>query len=93
MLIWSLAQHSELRICGLGHNCGSDLIPGPGTPDATGVTKKRKEKHSRSSLVVQRVKDLVLSLLWHSFSPWPENFHMLLVWPKTRKEAYVLCLL
>ena len=31
----------------------------------------------RSSLVAQRIKDLVLSLLWHRFSPWPWNFHML----------------
>lgn len=33
--------------------------------------------------MAQRVNDLVLSLqglrwlLWHEFSPWPENFHML----------------
>ena len=23
------------------------------------------------------VKDLMLSLLWHGFSPWPGTFHML----------------
>ena len=28
------------------------------------------------SLVAQRVKDSVLSLLWHWFDPWPRNFHM-----------------
>ena len=39
-----------------------------------------------SSLVVQRVKDLVLSLLWPgcSFSPWPGNFCMLQVQPKKK---------
>ena len=39
---------------------------------------------SKSSLVVQQIKDLVLSLLWlwlqlwHGFSPWLKNFCMLL---------------
>ena len=28
------------------------------------------------------VKDLVLSLWWLRFDPWPENFHVLGVWPK-----------
>ena len=38
--------------------------------------------------MAQQVKDLVLSLqwlrslLWHGFSPWPGNFHMLRVQPK-----------
>lgn len=27
------------------------------------------------SLVAQRVKDSVLSLLWHWFDPWPRTFH------------------
>ena len=44
----ALARHSGLRIwrccgcglsSGLGHSCGSDLIPGPGTPYATGQPK------------------------------------------------------
>lgn len=30
-----------------------------------------------SSLVTQKVKDLVLLLLWHGFDPWPGSFHML----------------
>ena len=30
----------------------------------------------RSSLVAQRVKDLVLSLLWCGFHPWPRNKRM-----------------
>ena len=35
------------------------------------------------------VKDLALSLLWHSgwgFKPWPGNFCMLWVWPKKKKK-------
>ena len=46
-----------------------------------------------SSLVVQQVKDPVLSLLWlvsplwHGFDPWPRNFHILWVWPKKGKKA------
>ena len=45
--VQSLVWHSGLRIwhcctCGLGHNFGSDLIPGLGTPYASGQPKKRK---------------------------------------------------
>ena len=29
-----------------------------------------------SSLVLHRVKDLALSLLWQGFDPWPRNVHM-----------------
>ena len=45
-----------------------------------------------SSLVVQPVKDLVLSLqqfgllLWLRFNLWSGNFHMLWVQPKKKKE-------
>ena len=35
-----------------------------------------------SSLVVQRVKDLALSLQWPGYNLWPRNFHLLQVWPK-----------
>ena len=47
-----------------------------------------QDKWRGSSLAVQGVKDLALSLqqhgslLWHGFDPWLENFHMLWVWPK-----------
>ena len=30
----------------------------------------------------QWVMDLVLSLLWPGFDPWPGNFHMPWAWPK-----------
>ena len=48
----SLALHSELRIwhchsCGLGHDCGSDLIPGQGTPYAIRSQKRQKKKKER----------------------------------------------
>ena len=43
--VQSPARHSGLRIrcrCSysIGHNCGSDLIPGPGTPYALGRPQK-----------------------------------------------------
>ena len=49
MQVQSLAQHSGLRIwcchsCSLGHSCGSNLIPGLGTPYALGGGQKRKKR-------------------------------------------------
>ena len=50
------------------------------------------DEESGSSLVVQQVKDLILSLqqfgllLCHGFSPWPENFHMLQIRGKKEGE-------
>ena len=47
-----------------------------------------KQKIIGSSLVVQWVKDLVLSLqwlrslLWYVLDPWPRNFCMLWAWPQ-----------
>ena len=47
-----------------------------------------KKSTNSSSLVVQWIKDLTLSLqwlgllLWHAFNPCPRNFHMPRVWPK-----------
>ena len=48
----SLAPSSGLRIrrchsCRGGHDCGSDLIPGPGTPCAAGPSKKEKKKKKK----------------------------------------------
>ena len=31
-------------------------------------------------------EDLVLSLLWRGFNPWPGNFHILRVWPAKEKK-------
>ena len=44
--------------------------------------KKKKKAEARSFLVHQRVKDLVLLLLWRWFDPWPRNFHMWWLQPK-----------
>ena len=49
-------------------------------------TQVTVRKCSRSSLVVQQVKDLALSLLWCRFSPWDGNFHMLQAWSKSKKK-------
>ena len=35
-----------------------------------------------SSLLLQKVKDLGLSLLWWGFNSWPGNFSVLWKWPK-----------
>ena len=50
MQVQSLAWHSRLKNpallqlhCDIGHNCGSDLIPDPGTPYAMGQPKMKKE--------------------------------------------------
>ena len=32
------------------------------------------------------VKDLVLSLLWLEFNPWPENVCMPQAWPKNKEK-------
>ena len=32
--------------------------------------------------MIQWVKDLALSLLWHRFDPWPGNFHVPQAEPK-----------
>ena len=34
--------------CGVGHNCGLYLIPGPGTPYATGQPEKKKTKQTKN---------------------------------------------
>lgn len=36
--------------------------------------------------MAQRVKDLVLSLLWPKFHPWPKNFLMLCLQPEGRRK-------
>ena len=61
-----LAQGLRIRCCcrcGLGHTCSLDLIPGPGTPHATGQPKKEKEKEKEKSYC----------LPWH-YREYSENF-------------------
>ena len=48
--VQSLAQDTGLRVLrcrsyGLGHNYGSDPIPGRGTPYVTGQPKKKRKKY------------------------------------------------
>ena len=71
--------------------------PGPGA----GISGSREKmwrygKTPGSSLVVQRVKDLVVSLLWlwsllwHKFNSWAGNFRKLQPWPnkpQTKKQT------
>ena len=62
----------------------------PGQPSSDHLRQHHQEgvyytAHLRSSLVAQRVKDPVLSLLWLRFDPWPWNFCMLWVQPKKKK--------
>ena len=45
---------------------------------------------SWSSLGPQRVKDLGLLLLWCGFDPWPGNFCILWVRPKTKNSVNIL---
>ena len=53
------------------------------------------KKVLRSSLVVEGVEDLALSLqqlrslLWRGFDPWPGNFHMLQLWPKKKTHLKI----
>ena len=39
-----------------------------------------------NSLLAQWVKDLVLSLLWFRFDPWPRNFCTLQAWLKNKNK-------
>lgn len=49
-----------------------------------------KKQALGSSLMVQRVKDLMLSLLWHGFDPYPGNFCMLRMQPKKNGGGFFL---
>ena len=77
MQVQSLAWHSELRIqcCWIvGHNCGSDLIPGPGTPFTMGQPKKEKKKEnikSKKSPIhrdLAKDKQFVMKSYWYKGS-------------------------
>ena len=56
MQVRSLNHHSGLRIwCWCSY--GSDLIPGPGTPHATGWPKRNKQKGSRLIYLSRRFEE------------------------------------
>ena len=62
-----LARHSGLRIrhyrsYGLGGNCGSDLIPGLGTPYALGRPKKKNQTAAARLAEEERVQSLAQML-------------------------------
>ena len=66
--VCSLAQHSQLRIqcccsCILGHNCGLDLIPGPGTSYAAGQPKMGEERSIFKNNLCQRFGNSLLSIV------------------------------
>ena len=72
--VWSPAWLSVLKIqcccsCSSGHNCGLELIPGPGTPYATGQPKmkkkqkKKKEKKERKK-EKKNIKQSQATVLW-----------------------------
>ena len=42
---------------GIGHNCSSDLIPGPGTPYAEGQAKKKKKETQEAERSCQAVME------------------------------------
>ena len=55
----SLARNSRLRIwrcrsCGSGCNWGLDLIPGPGSPYATGAKRKKEKKTKMHTYIHQK---------------------------------------
>ena len=61
MQIQSPAWQSGLRIpcccsCSKGHNCGSYLIPGLGTPYVTGWPKKKKKKKKKTNNLLKMSK-------------------------------------
>ena len=60
-----------------------------------GQKRKKKEKRKKmNSPVVQRIKDMVLSLqqlgslLWLKFDPWSGNFHVPRAWTKEKKKEF-----
>ena len=53
----SPAWHSRLRIrgcysCSLGHDCGSDMIPGQRTPYAMWQPKRKKKKKREREIIL-----------------------------------------
>lgn len=39
--------------------------------------------------VAWQVKDLALSVLWHRFDSWPQNFHMPWAQPKKKQKKFI----
>ena len=65
--LWDMGSisvwHSGLRTssccsCGIGHSCGSDLIPGWGTPYASGWQKEKKKKKRQREIATSEASHL-----------------------------------
>lgn len=74
--LWLVHQSAVFRSCSY-----------PGC--SRGVPNKKKY-NPWSSVVVQQVRDLALSLLWWEFDPWLGSFRMLWAQPK-KKKKYDIC--
>ena len=80
------------HIQGLSSNHAFTLLPSPSSYWSLHNRLIQQEMNCWSSLVVQWVKDLVLSLqhleslLWLGFVPWLGNFHILQQPPPQKKE-------
>ena len=62
------AWHNVLRIwhcysCDVGHNCGLDLIPGPGIPYVLGWPKRKKQKTNKRKKTTLNVRPETMKLL------------------------------
>ena len=52
----------------------------------TGVVQVTEKEWVQSPAQCSGLKDPALPELWLGFDPWPENFHMLWVWPQLKKK-------
>ena len=64
--------------CGVGHNCGSDLILGPETPHAQGWQKKKQKQKPEMIAILHwdwlKMKKAKMAYLWASWTP-ESRFH------------------
>ena len=66
------------RSCGLGCNCGSDLIPGPGdlyAKEQTKKEKKKRKKNSRSSTLPGSAGSQLKETCWGFVKAQAHSFH------------------
>ena len=93
MQVQSPAWHSGLRIwlchsCSLGHDCGSDLIPGWGAPYAPGVGQN--ENNNNKIKFTYTFLSIPFSFLHFYFFPleFPKDssFHKVLQYAKKKND-------
>ena len=71
----------------------SKLSPSPLCGSGSAIlflSRNNRKLESRSSLVVQQVKDLASALQQPRFDPWPGNFHMPWVQPDKKSKTVEL---